>query len=137
MRFVVLAAVAAVVCSGCASIVKGTSDSISVNSLEKGSTIYVDGAARGVDSAYVSVKKGKPHSIRVEKDGCQPVHAETGESFDATSLLGILIDFGIVTIPVDMISGAAWKVEPTTYTVTPICKAVAASSTTAVPLLTQ
>lgn len=114
--------VSLVALTGCSTVIKGTSDNVSVNSMEKGSTIYIDGAARGTDSAMVSLKKGKPHNIRVEKEGCQPITAETAEAFDATSLLGILLDFGIVTIPVDLISGAAWKIEPTSYTVTPICK---------------
>ena len=109
--------------SGCASMIKGSSDNITVNSLEKGTVLYVDGAARGMDNAMINVKKGKPHHIRAEKEGCQPVSTETGESFDATSLLGLLIDAGIITITTDLISGAAWKIEPTTYTLTPICKA--------------
>ncbi len=108
--------------SGCAGLIKGNNDNITVNSLEKGTTIFVNGAPRGADSAMVNVKKGKPHILRAEKEGCQTVTAETGESFDAVSLLGILIDFGILTIPIDLISGAAWKIEPTTYTLTPICK---------------
>lgn len=120
MKYIVTA-LAVFTLSGCASIIKGSNDNVSVNSLEKGSTIFVDGAARGIDTAMVNVKKGKPHNLRAEKEGCQLVTAETGESFDATSLLGILIDFGIITIPIDLISGAAWKTDPTTYTLTPIC----------------
>ena len=107
--------------SGCASVIRGTSDTVTVNSLEKGTTIYINGAPRGVDVAQVQVKRGNVHQIRVEKEGCQPVAETTSEKFDATSLLGILLDFGLITIPVDLISGAAWKAEPTTYTVTPIC----------------
>lgn len=68
------------------------------------------------------MKKGNPHTIKVTKKGCQDI-IQTGESFDATSLLGILIGFGIITIPIDLISGAAWQTNPTIYTVTPICKA--------------
>ena len=108
--------------SGCASILHGNNDNISVNSLEKGTTIYVDGAARGLDSTVVNVKKGKPHLLRVEKEGCQAITAQTSESYDPTSLLGILLDFGLISMPIDFISGAAWKVSPTTYTLTPICK---------------
>ena len=109
--------------SGCASVIKGQQDTITVNSLEKGSAIFIDGVQRGVDDALAQVKKGNPHTIKATKEGCQAVIIQTGESFDATSLLGILIDFGIITIPIDLISGAAWQTEPTIYTVTPICKA--------------
>lgn len=117
---------------GCASIIHGTSDTVTVNSLEKGSTIYVDGAPRGIDVAQVQVKRGNPHQLRVEKDGCQAVSAETVEKFDSVSLLGIFLDFGIITIPIDLVSGAAWKTEPNTYTVSPLCaKATPAAATPA------
>ena len=109
--------------SGCASMFHGTSDTITVTSLEKDAVIYVDGAPRGKDSAMAQVKRGDKHTIKVSKEGCQDAIAETGDSFDAISLLGILIDFGIITIPVDMGIGGAWKTDPTIYTVSPICKA--------------
>jgi hypothetical protein len=106
----------------CASIVNGTSDQITVNSLEKDTTIYIDGVPRGKDVATADVKRGKKHALRATKEGCADHHSETVEKFDSTTLLGIAIDFGIISIPVDLISGAAWKTEPNTYTVTPICK---------------
>lgn len=111
----------ATLATGCATVIKGTNDDVSINSLEDGTIIYVDGAARGKDTAFVNLAKGEEYIIRAEKEGCKPVTATTGESFDPTSLLGIFIDFGIITIPIDLISGAAWKIQPTTYTVTPIC----------------
>jgi hypothetical protein len=99
----------------------GTSDTITVNSMEKDSVIYVDGVPRGKDNATAQVKRGKPHTIKVAKEGCQDTIAETGDAFDAISLLGCLIDFCILTVPIDMGIGGAWKTEPTVYTVTPIC----------------
>ena len=121
MRSIILMIIVFVT-TGCASINKGNYDTIMINSLEKGTTIYVDGAPRGIDNAAVNVKKGKPHALRVEKDGCTAVSGDSGESFDPTTLLGFLVDFGLVSIPIDLISGAAWRIEPTTYTLTPICK---------------
>ena len=108
--------------SGCATIIKGQQDTLTVNSLEEGTAIYIDGVQRGVNDAMAQVKKGNVHTIKVTKEGCQDVIIQTGESFDATSLLGIFIDFGIISIPVDLVSGAAWKTDPTIYTVTPNCK---------------
>ncbi|ONF42527.1 hypothetical protein BTO32_15050 [Marinobacter lutaoensis] len=117
----VAGALAMTLLSGCSTVIKGTSESITVNSLEDGTTIYVNGAARGKDSAFVNLEKGKVHTITARKEGCEPATTQTGESFDPTTLLGILIDWGLITIPVDLISGAAWEITPTTYTVTPIC----------------
>ena len=108
--------------TGCASVIHGTNDMVTVNSLEKGSTIYIDGAPRGIDVAQVQVKRGNVHQVRVEKEGCQPVAMTTTEKFDPTSLLGVLLDFGVITIPIDLVTGAAWKTEPVIYTVSPLCQ---------------
>jgi len=107
--------------TGCASILRGTSDTITINSLEPGTIIAVDGIPRGRDQATAEVSRGKKHTIQATKAGCQAIVVETGKKFDATSLLGILIDWGIISIPIDLISGAAWKTHPSIYTVTPIC----------------
>lgn len=106
--------------TGCASIISGNSDTLTVNSLEKGTRISVDGVLRGTDNATCEVKRGKPHTILVEKDGFQSVTIQTGESFDPLCLLGIFIDWGIFTIPIDLVSGGAWKTNPSMYTVTPM-----------------
>lgn len=104
----------------CASIISGGHDTISVTSTEKGTAIYIDGVLRGTDSVEAEVKRGHRHEIRAEKDGCQTVAFETSESWDATSLLGVLIDFGIVTVPLDFLIGGCWKTSPTLYTVSPV-----------------
>lgn len=74
-----------------------------------------------LETAMTVVDKGEVHFIRVEKDGCKPIQIETGKKFDITSLLGILIDFGIISIPIDMMTGAAWKVSPQSYNISPDC----------------
>ena len=107
--------------SGCASIFSGNSDEIAINSLEKDSVIYVNGRARGKDTAYVQVERGKEHTIVAKKEGCLDTTTETGWSFDPRSLLGIFIDFGIISIPVDFAIGGAMATDPTTYTISPVC----------------
>jgi len=121
MKKILAAAIVPMLMTGCASVIKGDTDDITINSLEEGTTLYVNGAARGKDSAFVTLDKGRTYSITAKKDGCAPVTAQTGESFDPTTLLGIFIDYGLITIPIDLISGAAWKIEPKSYTVTPMC----------------
>lgn len=121
MKKVLAAVIFPMLMTGCASLIKGNTDDITINSLERGTTLYVNGAARGNDSAFVTLDKGKSYSITAKKDGCTPVTAQTGESFDPTTLLGIFIDYGLISIPIDLISGSAWKIEPTSYTVTPLC----------------
>lgn len=107
--------------TGCASIINGSNDKLTVNSLEEGTVLYIDGVKRGRDDALAQVERGETHTIKATKDGCEDVIIETSDSFDKISLLGILLDFGIISIPVDLISGSAWKLEPSIYTVSPIC----------------
>ena len=116
-----LTAALALLSSGCASIMRGTSDTITITSLEEGTVIYVDDIPRGKNQAMAEVSRGEEHTIKATKDGCQAMVVQTGKKFDMTSLLGILIDWGIITIPIDLVSGAAWKTHPKIYTVTPIC----------------
>ena len=111
-----------VLLSGCASMIHGTSDQITVSSLEKDTVISIDGVPRGKDTAMAEVKRGKTHQIKASKTNCQDVMAETSKSFDLTSLFGVLIDFGIITIPLDFIIGGAMETTPKIYTLTPICK---------------
>lgn len=55
--------------TNCASAINGTSDRISINSLEKDSMIYVNNVPRGRDNITVDVSRKKKHEIRVEKEG--------------------------------------------------------------------
>ena len=119
MRFLAIVFVFSLTLSSCASIISGGHDTLTVTSAEKGTSIYVDGVLRGTDSIQAEVKRGHRHTLRAEKEGFNTVTIETSESWDPTSLLGILIDFGIVTIPLDFLMGGCWKTEPTLYTVTP------------------
>ena len=47
MKAVSLAIIAVLLCSGCATMIHGTYDTITVNSLEKGTRIYVDDCQTG------------------------------------------------------------------------------------------
>jgi hypothetical protein len=108
--------------TGCSSIIHGSHDTVTVNSLEKGTTIYVDNIPRGTDIVQVDMERGESHTVRASKDGCMDTVAPVTDKFDPTTLLGIFIDLGIISLPVDFISGSAWKIAPKSYTVTPICK---------------
>lgn len=116
-----LSALITVFSTGCSTLIHGTSDTVTINSTEDETTIYVNSAPRGKNAATVDLKRGEDYVIRTSKKGCQDVMTPVTATFDPTSLLGILIDFGIITIPIDLISGAAWKFSPRTYTLTPIC----------------
>jgi hypothetical protein len=121
MKRTILLLPALLLSSGCAGILHGTSDTVSVNSMEEDTVIYVDGTPRGKDTAIAQLERGDDHTIRVSKQGCGDVTMETTDSFDTASLLGIFLDWGIISIPIDLVSGAAWKTDQSVVTLTPIC----------------
>lgn len=107
--------------SGCSSIINGTTDTLSVRSSNKEAQIYVNGVPMGTEGSVFTAKRGQDYILEAKADNCQTGTIQTTHSFDATSLLGILIDFGIFSIPIDLISGAAWKPSQSVYMVNPIC----------------
>jgi len=117
-----LIALSLIMLSGCALITKGSTESVSIITESENTTIYVDDIKYGKESVLAKLKKGKKHTIKVKQKGCESVVIQTEEAFDATSLLGIFLDFGIISLPTDAISGAMWKIEPSQYRVNPICK---------------
>jgi hypothetical protein len=108
--------------SGCAYMFRGTSDQITIQSPDKDSQIYLDGVLIGKGSAMATVEKGKKSTIVAKKPGCSDHLVQTGSRFDAVTLLGILLDFGVISIlVVDNLTGAMWKTYPLVYNVNPIC----------------
>jgi len=112
---------------GCATMFNGSSDQIAVRSNEPGTKIYIDEMEVGTDSAIWAVPKKGSHFIRVSKNGCADTQVPIKYSFDATSLLGVLLDFGIVSMAlVDGVgTGAITKADQTAYVLTPNCSVAA------------
>ncbi|MBI4357170.1 MAG: hypothetical protein HY559_04775 [Gammaproteobacteria bacterium] len=110
--------------TGCASVLTGTEDTITINSQEKDATILVDHQPIGKEAVSWQVKRGEPHTIMARKEGCKDVIIQTDRKFNLVSLLGIPIDLGLITISVDLLTGAAWKTSPRAYSVTPDCSRV-------------
>lgn len=109
--------------SGCASMFNGSSQQVSIRSNEPGTEFYVNEMFIGKDSAVTVFKKKKNYMIAARKEGCVDTMIPAQKSFDATSLLGILLDFGIISmIVVDGIgTGAIQQFDQTSYIIDPNC----------------
>jgi hypothetical protein len=108
---------------GCALMLHGETDQIQIQSQSSDAELYLDGAQIGKGTATPTVRRGQKYIITAKKNGCSDsAPIQTGSKFDEVSLLGILIDFGLISILlVDNLSGALWKTEPAVYSVSPIC----------------
>lgn len=108
--------------TGCAYMFHGTSDQITIQSPENDTKIFLNGVLIGKGSAMATVEKGKQSTIVGKKQGCSDHLVQTGSKFDAVTLLGILLDFGVISIlVVDNLTGAMWTTYPLVYNVNPIC----------------
>ncbi|NRD73831.1 PEGA domain-containing protein [Shewanella sp. VB17] len=109
--------------SGCSSMFNGTTQTVNIRTNEEGAKLYVNEQYMGQDSATYTFKKKDNYVLRVEKEGCQSNSLKPEKAFDPTTLLGIFIDYGIVSILlIDGAATGAWQeFEQTNYVLDPIC----------------
>ncbi|MGE4231895.1 MAG: PEGA domain-containing protein [Bacteriovoracia bacterium] len=109
--------------TGCATLFRGTKDTISVRSDDPDAKIFIDERYIGKGTAIQSVPKKGNHIIRVSKKGCADATQSIPYSFDPTSLLGILIDLGIISMLVvdGLATGAISSADQTNFVLNPEC----------------
>ena len=119
----VMVAILLISSTGCAAMFHGTSQMISIRSNFDDAKLYVNEAYIGKGSGVTTFKKNKNYIIVARKDGCQDTTVIPTKSFDAVTLLGILLDWGIISILiVDGMATGAWKqFDQTSFIVDPIC----------------
>jgi hypothetical protein len=101
----------------------GSKDTITVRSNEENVKIYLNESYLGKNSAVTVINKKDDYVIRVSKKGCDDKTIPITRSFDGTTLLGIFIDFGLITILViDGVATRAWhKADQTAFVIDPEC----------------
>jgi hypothetical protein len=108
--------------TGCAYMFHGNTDQITIQSVDPQAELYIENALIGKGTASASVERNRKYSVTAKKAGCSDQTVQTGDKFDAISLLGLFLDLGIVSILiVDNASGAMWKTYPLVYHVNPVC----------------
>lgn len=109
---------------GCAAMFHGTKDTVHLSSAEPDTRFYVDSRQVGQGtSAIVEIpKKGNGGLLLYgKKDGCQDAVSEFEVVFDGLSMLGVVLDFGVISILVvdGLATGAVTKSKYDRYTLTP------------------
>lgn len=119
----ILGVIVCIMTVGCASMFNGASQQVAIRSNIDGTKLYVNEAYVGQNSGVTTFKKKKNYVITARKEGCTDSSFPASKSFDATTLLGILIDFGIITIfVVDGAGTGAWEqFDQTSYVLDPVC----------------
>jgi hypothetical protein len=104
-------AVVALALAGCATIMQGTSQELSVASTPTGARVLVDGTEVGRTPHVANLKRKDKHVVRIEMDGYQPFELPIAR---ATSgwVWGNLVFGGIPGLAVDAITGGLYKLRP-------------------------
>lgn len=112
--------------NSCASMFHGTKETIHIRSETPNTTFFAGEQEIGKGSSAVvtiSKKKLSKTILRAEKGNCSTKTTPIATEFDGVSLLGLLLDLGIVSIlVVDLgATGAVHQAAQTDYVLTPEC----------------
>jgi hypothetical protein len=102
--------------SGCASIVKGTTQAIPVSSDPAGADVKIDGNKVGQTPMSIDAKRKTDHLITFEKDGYQVESVAVTRNVGG-AVFGNIIAGGLVGWGVDAMSGAQYNLTPATINV--------------------
>lgn len=108
---ILIAVATSVFVSGCATIISGTTQTLSFSSEPEGAEVLLDGRSFGVTPLSIRVKKNKFSVVTFKKSGYQSAMIPIDTSYDGVALLSIFWDLSTT----DILSGAAWEYSPATY----------------------
>jgi uncharacterized protein YceK len=106
--------------SGCASMLNGDQQNLTIKTHAQ-AEIFINDRYVGTGTATRAVARDQAHDIRVELGQCSQSFT-TQARFNYTSLLGLVMDAGLISLPTDFITGAAWEVYPDKIKMQPSCE---------------
>ncbi len=102
--------------SGCATIVKGTTQEIPVASEPTGARVAVNGSPAGTTPTKVTLSRKQNHMITLEKEGYESESVALTKRMGG-AVAGNIIAGGLVGWGVDAVSGAQYNLHPETVNV--------------------
>ena len=112
---IVLTSVCALL-SGCATIVKGTTQVIPVSSDPTGARVTVDNSPAGTTPTTVTLNRKQNHMVVIEKEGFAPESIAVTKSMGG-AVAGNIIAGGFIGWGVDAMTGAQYNLAPNTISV--------------------
>ena len=111
MIAVALTMIQLVTLSGCATIVSGKTQDISIRTTPPGADVLIDGSVAGTSPMIANLVRKRRHEIQFKMAGQPDVSRGTTRGFNWW-YLGNAILGGIIGLIVDPITGAMYKVKP-------------------------
>jgi hypothetical protein len=99
--------------AGCATIVAGTSQSVSINSNVKGADVIVNGKTVGKTPYNGPIERGDSTTVTLQKDGYDPKTIILSTEIE-TIFWGNIIVGGVLGSTVDLATGGMYKYAPAT-----------------------
>ncbi|MGQ0503619.1 MAG: hypothetical protein ACT4P0_13595 [Panacagrimonas sp.] len=101
----------------------GSTQQVAIRSNVSGTELFVNDAYVGKDNGVTIFQKSKNYTVTARKAGCTDTTVPASKSFDAITLLGVLLDFGIISVLiVDGAATGAWQqFDQTSYVLDPRC----------------
>ena len=111
--------------SGCSTIFNGASQTVVIRGKSLDEKVFINERYMGTGKVATTFNKNEDYIITVEKDNCESVTIPASKSFDPTTLLGLPIDFGIISILLidGAVTGSWQKFNRTYYSVELTCNA--------------
>ena len=109
--------------SGCAVMFHGSTQQVAIRSNVPGTELFVNETYVGKDNGVTIFQKSKNYMVTARKAGCTDTTVPASKSIDGITLLGILIDLGIISVLlIDGFATGAWQqFDQTSYVVDPRC----------------
>lgn len=95
----------------CSTIINGSRQDVTVRATPPEAKIYIDGELKGTGRADARLKRGKEHVVEVRLDGYRVGRVTTSKEIEPWFFANILCG-GIIGGVVDLITGAAFQVDP-------------------------
>jgi uncharacterized protein YceK len=104
---------AAILVSGCATVVRGTEQQVSINTQPIGATLQFSNGQSCTSPCTITVPPSQALSIQIMREGCQTQTASMIPTLGGAGVvLGSLVDYG---------TGAVYDLQPNPLTVTLAC----------------
>ena len=97
--------------SGCATIMTGSTQKVSVSSNPSGAVAKVDGGMAAVTPTIFNLERKTDHTIEISKEGYRTAQVILRHTLSGAAAGNILVG-GIIGIAVDSCSGAMFKLVP-------------------------
>jgi len=97
--------------TGCASIISGRDQDLTVRSNPSRASVYVDGMPIGETPVTAPVSRKRSHQVRVSKQGYLDALRQTRKGYNFWNL-GNLVIGGLIGVVIDFCTGSVYSVSP-------------------------